>query len=212
MKKLILLAVLAAMGLQVQAQIVSSRSAMTTREVYGSDEVTTYKGWSTLGVEYLPSTWSGDNDSESFTGLALNYTRAISLTQSAPIFLEVGLGGQYSFKSEDDQKFKIVSAKVPINFIYSYAIPGSDITLDPYVGMNFRVNIWGEYKDYYGKTSDLFDSNEGDWNRFQVGIHFGLKARFNNKFFIGAGYGLDFSEIAKKIKVNEGSISLGLVF
>lgn len=212
MKKVILLAILAAMGLHVQAQIVSSRSAMTTREVYGSDDVSVYNGWSTLGVEYLPSTWSGNGDSESFTGLALNYTRAIGLTQSTPVFVEIGLGGQYSFKSKDGEKIQYVSAKVPVNFIYSYAIPGSNITLDPYVGLNFRINIWGEYERKHYGSLNLFDSDEGNWNRFQVGAHLGLKARFNNKFFIGAGYGFDFSEIGDDIKVNEASISLGLVF
>lgn len=39
-----------------------------------------------------------------------------------------------------------------------------------------------------------------------------MKARFNNKFFLGIGYGFDFNEIAKDIKVNEISISAGIVF
>ena len=47
MKKLFVWAVMAFIGAQAQAQIVSSRSSMTTREVI-ADPVS-YKGWSTFG-------------------------------------------------------------------------------------------------------------------------------------------------------------------
>ena len=46
MKKVIVLALMAVMGLQAQAQIVSSRSSMVTREVIDRG------GWSTFGVEH----------------------------------------------------------------------------------------------------------------------------------------------------------------
>lgn len=211
MKKLIIFALSAMMSLQVQAQIVSSRSSMVTRQVY--DEPKSYTGWSTFGVEYLPSSWSGGGDSESFNGLALNYTNAVSLTQSAPLFLEWGLGGQYSFYSKDDFKIHYASVKVPLNFIYDYEIPNSRVHLDPYVGLKARFNVWGEAKDdYYDESVNLFSSDEGDWNRFQIGWHIGVKARFNDSFFIGVGYGSDFSKIADETRVNEVSLSLGLVF
>jgi hypothetical protein len=214
MKKLIVMAVLAAMGLQAQAQIVSSRSSMVTREVIDRG------GWSTFGIEYLPSTFSPDGgSSESFTGLALNYTSAISLTQSIPLFLEWGIGGQWSFWSDEsgkyEQKINFISAKIPLNLIYDYAIPNSTIHLDPFVGVKFRGNIWGQLKEEYkgeSETYNLFDSDEGDWNRFQVGMQLGLKVRFDRSFFLGVGYGFDFSEIAKKTKINEFKIMAGLVF
>ena len=220
MKKLIVMAILAVMGLQAQAQIVSSRSSMVTREVIGEDKVYDYKGWSTFGIEYLPSQFSydGGDETESFTGLALNYTNAISLTQSMPFFLEWGIGAQYSFRSESkhdtDYKMNMISAKIPINLIYDIAMPNSTIHIDPFVGVKFRGNIWGQEKIEYGKHDekvDLFDSDEGDCNRFQVGLQAGVKVRFTG-FFIGAGYGIDFSEFSKKTKINEWKIMLGLVF
>ena len=206
MKKLIVMAVMAAMGLQAQAQIVSSRSSMITREVVDRG------GWSTLGVEYLPSTFDMDGTSESYTGLALNFTNAISLTQSIPLFVEWGIGGQYSFYDKKKTDIKIASAKVPINFIYDFLIPNTNIHLDPFVGVKFRFNIWGEGKYGDGKSQNLFNSDGPDWNRFQVGMQFGLKARFIDKFFVGFGYGFDFSEIAKKTKIQEIKIMAGLVF
>ena len=217
MKKLIVLTVLAAMSLQTQAQIVSSRSSMVTREVIDRG------GWSTFGIEYLPSTFkfSGDADSESFTGLALNYTKAISITESMPFFFEWGLGLQYSFKSEKDKeydaeaKMSFISAKVPLNLIYDIAVPNSTIHFDPFVGIQLRGNLWGEGKEEYrgeSETIDLFDSDEGDCKRFQIGLQAGMKVRFDNKFFVGIGYGADFMEFAEKTKINELKIMAGLVF
>lgn len=215
MKKVIILAAMAVLGLQAQAQIVSSRSSMTTRQVI--EEPKTNKGWSTFGFEYNPSSFSFKHDSESFTSLALTYTNANPLTQSIPLFLEWGIGGQYSFYSEDDYKINYVSLKVPINLIYDYEIPGTKINIDPFVGLKLRGNIWGEAKDdddyyYYDESINLFDSDEGDWKRFQIGWNIGVKARFNNSFFVGLSYGSDFSEMAEDMKINETSISLGFVF
>ena len=190
---------------------------MTTRQVINNPR--TYSGWSTFGIEYLPSTWNGDGDSESFNGLALNWTRASSLSQSQPLFLEWGIGAQWSFYSDSEGSTDIdinyVSLKVPINFIYDFQIPNSTINLDPYIGIRLRGNIWGEEKieSYrYDESYNLFDSDEGDCNRFQVGWRIGLKVRFNNSFYLGIGYGTDFNEWADDVKINEASISLGLVF
>ena len=214
MKKLIVMAVLAAMGLQAQAQIVSSRSSMVTREVIDRG------GWSTFGVEYLPSTFSydGDHDSETYNAFALNYTQAISIASSIPLFIEWGIGAQYSFWDNDhksyDYSWHFVSAKIPINVIYDISFPNSTIHLDPFVGVKFRGNIWGQIKeDYSGKseTYDLFDKNEGNCNRFQVGLQAGMKVRLN-KFFLGIGYGIDFSEFCEKTKINELKLMAGFVF
>ena len=209
MKKVMLLAIMAIMGLQAQAQIVSSRSSMVTRQVV--EKVST--GWSTIGIEYLPSKLSYDGGSESFSGLAFNYTNATSLTQSFPLFLEWGIGAQYSYHDEDDVSTKWVSLKVPVNIIYDFQLPNTSINIDPFVGLKLRGNVWGEIKnDYYDESWNLFDEDEGDASRFQIGWNIGVKARFNNKFFVGIAYGSDFSEFTDDTTINEVSLSLGLVF
>ena len=220
MKKFILFAAMALFTVAAQAQIVSSRSTGISKV-----EAAPKAGWSTLGFEYLPSSFSPEKGStESFTGLAITWTKASSLTSSIPLFLELGLGGQYSFNSESEGSTDItksmVSVKIPVNFIYDYQIPETQIHLDPYLGLRFRFNAWGQIKyEYKGdsKTYHVFDTDDmGDsdntWNRFQVGWQIGLKARFNDMFFIGVAYGSDFSEIAKKVHINETQLSLGFVF
>lgn len=193
-------------------------------------------GWSTIWVEWNPSTMkydSKDADDESFTGLSFGYSQAFSLTSSIPLFAEVGLGIQYSFYSdayEDDKddyteeiKFNMVSAKVPANLMYLFQIPNSSISLIPYVGVNFRYNILAKEKwtveGYYEDIEEeynLFDKDDmgkdAKWNRFQLGWNIGAKARFGGKFLVSLSYGSDFSEIAKKTKISTTSISLGYTF
>lgn len=220
MKKFFIVTVMVFAGIQAQAQIVSSRSSMTTREVIA--EPVSYKGWSTFGAEFLPSTFSyKHDDSESFSGLAINYTKAVSITQSIPLFIEWGIGAQYSFFSDEDRyeevKIHYASVKVPVNLMYDFQIPGTNVNLDPYIGIKLRGNVWGELKyedkDYgSSKTYNLFDSDEGDCKRFQVGWNIGVKARFNNAFYVGVGYGSDFNEFTEDMKINELSLSLGVVF
>ena len=222
MKKLFVWAVMAFIGAQAQAQIVSSRSSMTTREVI-ADPVS-YKGWSTFGVEYLSGTFSGDGVSDSFSGLAINYTKAVSITQSIPLFIEWGIGAQYSFFSDEEQyeiehKVHYASVKVPVNLVYDFQIPNTKVNLDPYLGIKLRGNVWGESKyeskEYdVSKTYNLFDSDESDCKRFQVGWNIGVKARFNNAFYVGIGYGSDFIDFAEEesVKINELSLSLGVIF
>lgn len=209
LKKIVVAALLA---------VSASASAQFTNSSSSSASSTSTEGWNTFGFEYLPSSFSPKHgDSQSFTGLAITYTNANSLTKTIPLFFEWGIGAQYSHYSKNDFSINYVSLKVPLNLVYDYEIPGTSINLDPFIGLKLRGNVWGEGTeddDYYGDDNsyDLFDKDEGDWNRFQIGWNIGLKARFNNKFFVGLSYGSDFSEMADDMKINEASISLGLVF
>lgn len=215
MKKVIIAALLALFSIQLQAQIVSSRSSMITRETYDAPR----NGWSTFGVEYLPSSFNHDGISSSFTGLAVNFTSAIGISSSTPLYIEGGLGGQYSFKTIDDTNLKFASIKLPLNLIYDFLIPNTQINIDPYAGLRLRFNVWGRAKEDRGDSYDIF-SDEVGANRVQVGWSIGVKARFNNSFFVGIGYGADFNSFidvedwdeTMKVKIHETSISVGLVF
>lgn len=227
MKKILFVAALAMLGLQSQAQLVTSTSSMKTTQVNVIE--TPKNGWSTFGIEYLPSSLSPKHgDSQSFTGLALTWTKARSLTSSLPLFLEVGIGAQYSFysettgsgKYETETNWSMISAKIPVNIIYSYQIPNTSINIDPYIGLRFRGNIYGEVEQETNGNSDtynLFDeddmgSDDRTYNRFQLGWQIGVKARLNNTIFVGIAYGSDFGDIVKDVTINETQLSIGFVF
>ena len=223
-----IMALIAMLGVQTQAQIVSSRSSMTTRQVVDNEN------WSTLYLQWNPMSINPDHgDSESFTGFSIGYNKAVSLTQSIPLFLEAGLGIQYSFDSEEEsdrdydessweESWYMLSAKIPVNLMYKFDIPNTNISILPNAGLDFRFNIFGKSKEewtYHGDTEseswNLFDDDDMDghaYKRFQMGWHIGVNAMFNKKFMVGVSYGSDFSEIRDDVKLSGGAITLGYCF
>lgn len=219
MIKAIMVAVALTASTSAFAQFTNAKSAASATS---SDN----NGWSTFYFEYSPSklNYDGDDsDSESFTGLSLGYNRAFSISNSAPLFIETGLGLQYSFFSRDvksyysdeEIKFYWLSAKVPVELLYAWQIPNSAVELIPHAGINLRLNILGKEK-YDGEDYDLFDKDDmggsdNTLNRFQIGWQIGVKARFNKRFMIGLSYGSD-SEISKKTTTSGLDITAGITF
>lgn len=199
----------------------ASASAQFVNSGGGSKTTVNSEGWNSLMLEWNPSSFSPKHgDSESFTGLSLVYNNANGLTSSVPLFLEWGIGAQYSFASDfmdiDDITFSMLSAKVPFSLIYKFDIPNSTISLMPNAGLDFRFNIFAKLSND-DDSANLFDKDDMEgssntWNRFQVGWHIGLKARFGESFMLGAAYGSDFSEISDDVHIHTPSISLGFTF
>ena len=226
-------AAMLAVGMSASAQFSGGGSS--------SSSTVDTNGWSSLWVEWNPSSFKYDvknADNQSFTGLSVGYSQAFNVLPSKPLFVEAGLGLQYSFYKEDlgdgydyyyddydaEQKFSMFSFKIPVNLLYKFDIPNSTVSLMPHAGINLRYNLSAKmkytYEDYYDDESaevDLFDkkdmgSDKATWNRFQLGWQIGVKARFGQSFLVGVSYGSDFSEIAKKTKISTTTISLGYAF
>ena len=182
--------------------------------------------WNAISFEYAPGNFTYDYEDakdQSFTGLSLSYTHGFAVSKSAPIFIETGLGVQYSFYKEDfeddeSEKLNMFSLKVPVSFGYQFDLADGKIALAPYAGIDLRYNLSGKRKyegDDWSYKADLFDKDEMDgdeWKRFQIGWHIGAKCTFSQKYTVGIAYGADFSEIAKKAKTNAFRISAGIRF
>lgn len=227
MRKIRLIAVFALLMVCATSFAQFTNSSSSSSSTASSDE------WNTFWVEWNPSSLDpSKGDSQSFTGLSVGWSKAFSLSSSSPLFIEGGLGLQYSFYSEDfedydyegTEKVNMFSVKAPINFVYRYNLPNSNISLCPFAGVTLRYNLSGKEKyefddDEEGDSEefDLFDkddmgSKDATWKRFQIGWQIGAKALFNNKVSLGISYGSDLSEISKKVKVKTTSISLGFIF
>ena len=227
-------AALLAVSATASAQFTNSSSSSSSSSANTGD-------WNTVWFEFSPNKFNvdvKDADDQSFTGLSLGYSHAFGLSQKLPLFLEAGLGLQYSFYSEeyteytsgdDKLKFNMFSAKVPVNLIYKFDLHNSNISLMPFLGAKLRFNFSAKQKleiaedpyeeDRGGESYELnlFDkedmgSDKATWKRFQIGWQIGLKARFADKFLVGVSYSNDFSEIAKKIKVGGFNIAIGYTF
>lgn len=189
-------------------------------------------GWSTLYVEYNPVSYNVDvsgADDESMTAFSFGYSKAFPVSPGTPLFIEAGLAGQYTFKSDfrdtDDVSFSMISARVPVTLAYKFDLNNSSVSIIPFAGAYARYNITGKVK-YTGGTKDkdwdLFDKKDMEdlgltfdnkaFNRLQLGWLIGAKAKLSDSFLVGLSYGSDFSEISKKIKVSTTAISLGYTF
>lgn len=201
MKKITLMLAIAMMAIatNASAQFVSggTRSSM----------VADTDNYSRLELGYSPVTVLEELD---LTGLSLGWTKGISLTQDLPLFLEVGANVMYSFGEKYDIETSLLSLNVPVTVAWKFS-PTESISLIPHAGLNLRGHILGTMS-YDGEDLDLFDSDEGDGKRFNVGGTVGLAANFN-KFMVGLGYTFDFNETWEEAdKINYLTISIGLKF
>jgi len=223
--KLIMTAAMVAMSLTASAQFANSSAASSSSNVGSTN------GWGYAYVEYNPITAKIDMkgaDDQSLTAFSAGYSQAFPISQGTPLFVEAGLGVTYVSKSDfddiDDLDFSMYAAKVPVNIMYAFQLPNSQITLIPFGGLTFRGNISGKFTYKGGKKDkdyDVFEKKDMEemgmldgkaWSRFQVGWQIGVKARLGGDLLVGASYGTDFSEIAKKTKLSTVSITVGYCF
>ncbi len=233
MKKVLFTLVAFIMCASMQAQIVSSRSSITKVEKVDDGS------FGTFYLQYNSSKFDPKHGDElDFNGFSIGYNKAFSVSNSIPLFVETGIGLQLSFYSEEESfevedydgyysyttsydvedKVFMGSAKIPVNVMYKWDVPNSKISIAPYAGLNFRVNIGANRTISYGDEEeeyDLFDEDDmgedNAWKRFQAGWQIGVNA-YLNKLVLGVSYGSDFSEIAEDCKIKTTSVTLGICF
>lgn len=227
MKKIFVFALMAMFTLATQAQIVSSRSTSVTREKVESNN------WSYIYLQYNPGVFSPKNgSSKSYDALSTGWNINIALSRNIPLYLETGVGVQWSTYKETetiyqrvgsiniyrevDAKFNMLSVKVPIGVGYAFNIPNAPISIIPNAGLDLRFNALAQM-DVDGHTTNLLSSSDmgssdATWNVFQLGGHVGVNARFWKKLLVGFSYQMDFSEIAKDCHVYQGNLTVGYCF
>ncbi|MBQ2562272.1 MAG: outer membrane beta-barrel protein [Muribaculaceae bacterium] len=168
--------------------------------------------------------------------LSMGYSRTFALSKSIPIYFEAGAAAQFMYRSESDDEYRekrwtetinMLSLKVPANIMYRFHIPNSTIDIIPYTGITLRVNLWGNYNFEegirYSKSYNIFSDKDMShisdynrfhtaWKRFQMGWQIGARAHFNNKFVVGAAFGIDLLEITMKHKMRSGNFMIGYKF
>lgn len=257
--KIKFLALVAAMMISTTsfAQFSQSKSSSNSSNEISKGWNSLYVQYNSIGTSYSLSSFNDRNEdygdeyqkaidnsglSEKLNAFSIGYNRAINLTPSTPLYLEVGAALQYAFYSDDYSedydyynfyyKFtgSMLTAKVPVSLLYHVAIPNSDFAIEPFVGIDFKYNIIGTAKaksektnNYNNKTykdeekiDNIFDKKDCDGhqaNRFQAGWHVGVNFVYK-KAFIGISYGQDFSKFHDDIdlKFNTLSATLGCRF
>lgn len=199
MKKALISLIVALTGIQGYAQSVLS----------GSTSNSDMNGWSCAWVEWSPSTFKVDQkgaDDQSFTGLSAGYSKAFSVTPTNPVFIEVGIGLQYSFYEDNfmveemtydgdtysrsaKRSLDLWSFKVPVNLLYKYDMPNSSVSIMPFAGINLRYNFIGTMHDnsIYERDANGFLIYER--NLFDSGEMGGSNATWN-RFQLGWNIGV----------------------
>ena len=166
-----------------------------------------------------------DDEDPSFStnGFGLNYIHGFGLSNSLPMFLEVGGNINFNFYSNTEEfkfmgetekyksQFQNINLQVPVNFVWRFNVV-DDLTIAPYVGLNFKVHFtskmraymdgeWDdkaeedEAKQWMNLFSDDKDKGTGNkdltWNRFQMGWHVGVTFQYS-QWSLGVQYGTDF--------------------
>lgn len=194
--------------------------------------------FNTVDLTYSPVTmkasYDGESDTEDLNGLSLNWAQARLLTDQLPVYLQYGAGVQFTWKTDTrsddyyDMKVKntttFLTVKVPVNVLYNFAIPNTNLSVMPYLGLNAQVHVLGQSKttttyEDEKETSKMSyfskDDMEDPYNRFVLGWQIGAMVSYD-KYFVGIGYNGPVTSLYKngdlKIQTSQVNISLGIMF
>ena len=179
--KTIAAALLLTVSTGASAQSASSSSGSNSGNNEGWSSV-----WAEYGISKITNDWDSDLDRD-FNAVSIGFSKAFGLSKNQPLFVEAGLGFQYSFYSEttdvpnfegiyDDDRYdeyplpgnyktkvNMFSLKIPVNLIYKYDFPNSSFSIAPFVGVALRYNISGKLKEeakYY--LDEIYDDEDYD--------------------------------------------------
>ena len=192
--------------------------------------------FNTVDLTYSPvtmkATMGGSSLTEDYNGISLNWSQARLMTDKLPIYLQYGAGAQFSWYTDSSSdgyyNYKttttFLTVKVPVNVLYNFAIPNTNLSVMPYLGLNAQVHVLGQSnasREYEGETetykTNFFskDDMEEPYNRFVLGWQIGAMVSYD-KYFVGIGYNGPVTSLAKKgdnkIQTSQVNISLGIMF
>lgn len=154
------------------AQFVNSGSTSSTST--SSPLRNDLTGWDRITVSYAPLKITTDikgADDFNLNGLSIGYAKGISIAKRLPFFIETGINLQYATKSLDwedaeetgfdlnqvsyklDMKISTFNLKVPVNLAYKLTF--SNVSLTPYAGINFKINVLAKTKHSLDDPEDL---------------------------------------------------------
>ena len=104
------------------------------------------------------------SESESGNSVSAGYNYAFPISGTLPLYVEAGIAAKYVWKNQDGQKFNMLSAKVPVNLLFSYPVNES-FSIEPYAGLYLRGNIFGKvkYDSHYDGGYSYDDDDDYGW-------------------------------------------------
>lgn len=229
-------------------------TGMNAQKFQGQD--TKNDTWNSVWLQWNPMKTHSDYaefNKIKATGFTAGFSKTFKVCQKLPIFASVGIGAQYAYskdtklKSSNEyqnlyrtDKYRALSAKVPVQIMYKYNIPNVPLAVIPFFGIHGKFNIFAKnYLEYVGvedgvvaynpkSNYNCFDDDDmkeragegagvgsgsgAAWKRFQVGWELGFKVRYDSKYTLGISWGSEFNDFAKGTNLRYTNVTLGLDF
>ena len=178
-------------------------------------------------------------------GVEIGYIKGINLTNRRPLFLELGGEltfshakkehhetydlGFYTITEKSEYKSTFLSIGIPVDAAYKFSFSSNDISVTPFFGFNFKVNLLGKEKDkeyeyaedkeveykYSYFDSDAEEVGDDTANRFQFGLNLGVGVDLGN-FYVGYRFQPDLIKYWKndnfEMKSHTSLVTVGLYF
>ena len=164
-----------------------------------------------LRIGYSPYTLK-DEGSVNASGVMAGFSNGRCVSSSVPMYVDYGVDLHYAWKERQKVKYNFLTAVIPVNIGYLYAVQGSTLSFYPYAGLAAGLNILANAK-YQGETADFFDADkddDGHWKRFQLGAQLGIKLIINDKFTLGYEYRPFVTEVFDGVKTSYNSFFIGV--
>lgn len=138
-----------------------------------------YGGFSTASIK--------DQDG-SDKGAHIGYMTGLNITgQKDPLFLQLGVEGNWLTSSVYGIKETLLNFSVPVNLSYKFAF-SDNMSFEPFAGLNLKLNTIGKITDEDDDELNYFDDLEA--RRFQVGVNVGAGLNIGS-FYVGYHFSPD---------------------
>lgn len=190
--KLCFVILMAFVTLKGSAQFVNSSNntqGKNTSSNVNFSHKTDLNGWERISVSFTPTKIITDvkgADNFNLTGFSIGYEKGFSIANNIPLFIETGGNIQYAFKSLDNEDLEDIgfknedipyetkmtistlNLKIPVNLAYKLSL--GDVSIIPYVGINFKINLLAKAKYSLEDSDDLnsiYDSEDEYWESLE---------------------------------------------
>lgn len=237
--RLFLMAFMSLVAVSASAQFVNSgnksQAATTSSFNSGSSYKVDLNGWDRITVSFSPLKYITDikgEDGFNMTGFSLEYEKGFSIAKKLPIFVTTGVNMQYAFKSLDHEdlaeaigsywsvswnggnydlkaSYSTLNLKVPVNLAYKLTF--GDVSLIPYAGLNFKLNLLGKMKLALDDSDDLPEgsSEEDLWDDLKDYDGFSQSTNLLDKKEMEDNLGADKDQVWKRFQMG-WQIGVGL--
>ena len=130
-------------------------TGMNAQKFQGQD--TKNDTWNSVWLQWNPMKTHSDYaefNKIKATGFTAGFSKTFKVCQKLPIFASLGIGAQYAYskdtklKSSNEyqnlyrtDKYRALSAKVPVQIMYKYNIPNVPLAVIPFFGIHGKFNI-----------------------------------------------------------------------